>query len=410
MTAAPMTRALDRIYGSPREHLANLVTLYQELYHLPVLSRLFEVQHAQYQMATSSDTFVLVAAFNQNAELLVFRSGSRVLHTNEQRGARILGKQIEDYKSFCLELTANQIVEQNCGSGVAELIPIAFVENEFRCDGKSHFQRGIAFAGHLAGEFVNRREFHFEFVSEPPQEMIFQNREVAELAVAAMRGRQFQPDMEEVAAHRRPVLVQLFHRVVYKPILHGFSSARIRRAIQRHIGNPNSIIDVSAGDDHLIIESCSAHEPDVAVANDISWRQMEPLMREASSRNFYIIFTNHNVAALPYQKVFDVAVCKNTLHHVGTKSEMEAVLTRVGSVARKIIVVDIEDPRRSRRGRLFNWYYTNVLGDAGASHHFLTPNTFRRLLEAAFGDRLGGIEMIETLKGRYMLGVINPAS
>lgn len=188
-----------------------------------------------------------------------------------------------------------------------------------------------------------------------------------------------------------------------------FASKPLRNEIKKHITEPSSVLDVSAGDDELILEIAESTGASTVVANDIAWRQMEALRKRARARRLNIIFSNHNVAAIPFDTRFDLVLYKNTLHHAHSKEELKATLGKLEHLAKRLIIVDVEEPRRSKLARVFNWYYSYVYGDAahGDGHRFYTNEQFQTLVNLAFPDRNVQFFCNQNLRGRYMLAVVD---
>ena len=247
--------------------------------------------------------------------------------------------------------------------------------------------------------------YEISFGKTPPETMIFQNRESLTLAMKMRNTLNFFPDPEEIE-HTANGLRSRIHKLAVKPIVKKHSSSRIRKAIFERIGPVNSVIDVSCGDDETIFAISEALDPDIVVANDINWSAMKATMAKARDKNYHILFTNHHVCEMPFKRRFDVALCKNTLHHIPNANELVKALCAMREVAKRLIIVDIEDPRRSRAGRIFNKYYENFLGDGADDHNFLTKNKFRNLISRAYPDAEVEFEDIRTIKGRYMLADI----
>jgi ubiquinone/menaquinone biosynthesis C-methylase UbiE len=100
---------------------------------------------------------------------------------------------------------------------------------------------------------------------------------------------------------------------------------------------------VSCGDDNIIHQLASNKEA-IVVANDISWSQVQLLKLHAPN----IICTNHNASHLPFKdKAFDVALCKNTLHHMPHRKHLLSMLQSMKRIAKKIIIVEIENPNQT---------------------------------------------------------------
>lgn len=240
--------------------------------------------------------------------------------------------------------------------------------------------------------------------------MVFLNREVFLLAAKTLRQKYFEPPFEEVISALRPWPFRAFHRVIFKPLTYFLASKPLKKKITSFIREPKSVLDAAAGDDDFILEIAKHLGPDISVANDISWRQMAPLRRNAKARAMNIIFTNHNVAELPFVFQFDVVLSKNTLHHARSKDELLAILGRLRSVSKRLIIVDIENPKLAYLSRFFNLYYSHVYGDGDECHYFFTGHQFRKLMRLAFPNpNKTTFDKIHTIKGTYMIAVVDCA-
>jgi ubiquinone/menaquinone biosynthesis C-methylase UbiE len=51
---------------------------------------------------------------------------------------------------------------------------------------------------------------------------------------------------------------------------------------------------------------------------------------------------------MPFRKnVFDVAICKNTLHHMVSRQQLLEAVEKIKHIAKKIILVEIEKPEQT---------------------------------------------------------------
>lgn len=317
---------------------------------------------------------------------------------------------------------------------IDELMPVALVVNEFMSESITIKHHGIAFIARTDGKLLALRHVETKviddgdieishkpmlpdsglearFTTEIPERMAFHNREVLEVARqklssgVRLRAGQLRPERhpEVLAAEKKLVRFAKFvHRHTLKPFLHFFASRRVRSRILHSVAQPMSFLDAAAGDDTLVCRIAMELTPKLCVANDICWRDMEPLRRLAHAKKLNMVFTNHNADRLPYAVKFDVVLFKNALHHARSAEEAELFLNSIKNVAKRLIIIDVEDPRRRALSKLFNWYYTYLLHDEG--HRFCDWGQFRSLIQLCYGN--ASFELVKTIKGRYMIAII----
>jgi len=194
---------------------------------------------------------------------------------------------------------------------------------------------------------------------------------------------------------------QVIHRRVVAPLVFPFSSARLRKFLLNEIAGAASVLDVSCGDDEFILE---AQRPGrLCVANDRDPVAVSALRARAGGRP--ILLTCGDARSVAFRCTFDVVVCKNTLHHLPDRDAMLECVRHLATLARRLLVVDIEDPRLRLGARLWNAYYRRFLADDGRG--FLTAQDFQTVITAAVpqaGIRFG---CVQTIKGRYLTGVVD---
>jgi ubiquinone/menaquinone biosynthesis C-methylase UbiE/ADP-ribose pyrophosphatase YjhB (NUDIX family) len=425
---------LDSVYGTSIQRNTYLINRYREIYGLPFFSKDYEADPAFFAHATRSVNFVLVALFNREKKFLIVYS-STILSANKPVGWRLLGGPIYDDRES-IEESVNRIVRKETGLEVAELQPVAALENRFHCSGTTIIHRGLAFLVKPIGDFVSldtrynsdnspdddlkylsnllvARRHKFVSEAEVEDEMAFLNKQALLTAINVLKHKFFEAPMGEVEAAKRNPATKAFHRLVFKPITRK-SSRTLRNGIISHVPEVKSILDVSAGDDELILDLASKYAPQVCVANDISWRQMTEIRAKAKAKGLSILFTNHNLTDLPFDYVFDVVLFKNTLHHLHNKEELRAILRTLKRLSRRLLIVDIENPKKGTwSARLLNQYYERFYGDADEhEHHFFTMDKFKTLIGFAFDDvneseKQIQFHSIETFKGKYMIAVID---
>jgi ubiquinone/menaquinone biosynthesis C-methylase UbiE len=175
------------------------------------------------------------------------------------------------------------------------------------------------------------------------------------------------PDAE-ITANERARKKYERHRRWIKPIFRLLKKGwALDRAIASAIGQPATFLDASCGESRLLLRAQKAGAT-VCVGNDVSWSQIELLLGDLSpDLRYKIAFTNHNIVALPFKaNVFDVAICKDTLHHLGSPAEWHLVLNNLIRVAQKVIIVEVEDPTQRVISRVLNkYYYKGWLEDTG---------------------------------------------
>lgn len=203
-------------------------------------------------------------------------------------------------------------------------------------------------------------------------------------------------EIDAVATHPRRHAI---HRTVVTPLLKPFSSSILRGAIRGAVGDAASVLDVSCGDDELIV-SLAAEGRD-CVGNDVCLNLMRARAAEGAAHG--VVYTLHNVVQLPFSKRFEAAICKNTIHHL-TAGETADTLSQLDRLADEVVIVDVLDISSSCRARAFNAYYRRFLGDQG--RHFLTFDQFRARVCAGFPQRSVRYRQINTIKGRYVMAHI----
>lgn len=428
-------RLLLEVYGDPNQRTQQVLHAWKELYALPEIATEFHVDEAFFTFwRRPAVSFVVVAVFNYRDEHLLIYSPRR-FGDSEIIGWRLPGGPIRDRQGESLEEAARRVVWMETQLRIDELMPIAVVENTFRWQAERIDHYGLAFMArtestkftmhHLITtvEKGDAREIRQHvtpkdepgldatFTNDIPERMAFSNKAILETArskllsgVRVRSGKPAEPHPEVRSSRRLRVrLAKALHRFTVKKFLHFFASRPIRRCVIANVGQPSAFLDAAAGDDGLVCQIAAELTPKLCVANDISWRDMEPLRKVAHTKGLNIIFTNHNLDSLPFSVKFDVVLFKNALHHARSVQEASLFLESLKRVARRLIIVDVEQPRRTRYAKLFNWYYTHVLQDEG--HRFLDWGQFKRLVQLYYGQ--AAFQLVRTIKGRYMLAVID---
>ena len=124
-------------------------------------------------------------------------------------------------------------------------------------------------------------------------------------------------------------------------------------------------------------------ENNVIVFNDISLYQL----RCCESKCNNVLYTNDNILDLSFKNnIFDVSYCKNTLHHMNNDDEIIALLNNMYNISNKLVIVEIEDPKKvGGISKILNKYlYVDYLKDSGKYFlsfcKFFSPNKLINLL------------------------------
>lgn len=162
-----------------------------------------------------------------------------------------------------------------------------------------------------------------------------------------------------------------------------------------------SVLDVACGDDLTILKIQKAGK--LVVANDISRNSLKKISVKDKAKK--VIFSNQNMLDMKFDKKFDVAIVKNVMHHLNNPEEIDYFLNNLKSVAKKFIIIDIIDPKLNLLARLWNKYYIWMLDDQG--DYFINYEQFNKIFNLYFPDRKIKFSKIWTVKGPYMMAVIN---
>jgi len=172
-----------------------------------------------------------------------------------------------------------------------------------------------------------------------------------------------------------------------------------------------SIIDVSCGDNSFIFDLGKKQNIPIVVGNDISWDQLERLRQKLLNQNYNknVLFTNHNVASLPFvENAFDVSYCRNTLHHMPSLESQRSLLDSMFQVSKKLILIEIEDPKENGKGfpfYLHKWWFKGFLKDRG--NIYLTKTAFENLVNKMFNTKADiRFETFHNIMGNYLIATI----
>lgn len=207
---------------------------------------------------------------------------------------------------------------------------------------------------------------------------------------------------EDVRLHKDIGIGKYIHKYIVKPVSQRGSSRILRREILKASGKleNKTVLDVSVGDDKTILRI--ADRARLVYANDISIHTMVPVILAHYQDN--IIFSHENLLDLKVPRC-DIVICKNTLHHFKTVDQITRAFKKLRKLGKKIIIMDIEDPKLSAKARLWNAYYVFMLKDQGG--FFINYSQFKKALRIAYEGMSIKTKKISTIKGHYMLAIVN---
>jgi hypothetical protein len=104
-------------------------------------------------------------------------------------------------------------------------------------------------------------------------------------------------------------------------------------------------------------------------------------------------------------KKADYVICKNTLHHLKTSKQIRKALDQLKKLGKRIIIMDVQNPSDNLLAKIWNIYYRFLLGDQG--ENFLTYMEFSSHLKHVYSDRRVKLRKVNTIKGPYMMAVID---
>ncbi|MFA6407437.1 MAG: methyltransferase domain-containing protein [Candidatus Paceibacterota bacterium] len=394
-----MNLTLEALHATNEERGQFLIKKYQGLYGLPTIETRETVDYKFFLQAKRGINFVVIAAYDHARDFLTIRNFSR------GAGWELLGGFIHDAIQEQPEHAALRIVLGESGLAVSEMTPIAMVKNIFVYGEESVTHYGIAFMAECRGTPSLIHDFRGEFSANIPSHMLASDKSILKLAHHEVHKKKGGTPLQEIDSVNKFHILIWFHEWVVSPLMHYLSSSIIDAFLFKAIGCPTTFLDVAVGDDDFIIHLAKKCRKGFFVANDISFRTTEFLRKQVNDDEF-IVFTNHNATHLPFVEKFDVTLCKNTMHHMNSKEEMFLLLESLKNVSRKLVIVDIENPRQSTKAAyVWNWYYRKILGDQGG--FFLSQEQFHNIIKGFFSHERVKFGVIYTVKGRYLTAIVD---
>ncbi len=206
----------------------------------------------------------------------------------------------------------------------------------------------------------------------------------------------------------------LIHKKIISRIFHWFSSKKIRVVIFNLLKKMGfvserlyKIIDVSCGNDDLIIDLAQKFRNSEIIGNDLCDKQLLSIPRKEEINN--ITLTKRNILSDEFceTEIYDLIICKNTLHHLSRMDQL-SLLSKLINAGKYVIIVEIENPLKSSLSAyVWNFYYRKFLRDDGSN--FLSRFDFFNLISRSNNENpMTKIfhSDLKTIKGNYMFALV----
>ena len=382
---------------------------YKKIYNLPTVTSECNVSKKLYQYCLRKKYFILLLIYDDEGKIYFDRNMSDILCWGLPGGSV---KDTETINHALNRITQN--INRNIIIGYVE--PVTLIENVFNYCEDKFVHYGMDFIARIRNKYViDNKKLIGDFIEITDEEFSYINRLASKKVVEIFKDR-FDDIMRKTGNCFQDVEVSTneeyknrykFHNDFMKKFI--LTEKRKKKAeftelIKNNIKDANSIIDVSCGEDKFIFDLSRDLGINLVVGNDISWSQIELLNNNYQE----VIFTNHNAASLPFmEKVFDVAYCSNTLHHMPNKKTLISLLNSMERIAKKIVIVEIENP--SIVGgfpKILNKYwYMKFLKDVGGA--YLSEQQFQLIINNNFSKKYNiEFQKFENIMGKYMIAII----
>ncbi len=371
----------------------NIIDTYKNIYNLSELTYKEEVDFDFFRLCKAEYNFVVISVYNERKEMLLLRD------LNKNIGWELIGGYIKENEN--IEDAVNRIILKEAGLAVDELEPIAVLNNIFTWNNNSILHHGIAFVALSRGRIKSQPEnVKIIYTKDLPDVMVYQNKRILDIVKKIINNKAFNPPYEEIEITKRFFLAHIINKHVVHVVGY-LASRKIKKKILGLIfDKPKSIIDVCCGDDDFIFKLEKLYNPEICIANDISWKVLSLLKNKQKKSEVFL--TNHNVITTPFNKKFDLVIFKNTLHHI-PKNEQATLIKKLSTLSKQLIIIDVENPKKSNiLTKIWHWYYLYFLGDKG--RNFLTNSEFKEIIKDNINDKNLNFGIINTIKGRYFYG------
>jgi ubiquinone/menaquinone biosynthesis C-methylase UbiE len=415
---------LENIYGDSVALLKSLFKTYKDIYQLPeFIHEDPDVVPEAFEYAKKRLYFVILVLHTTQGYVCFQRSFDHGHLSLNLPGASIhLGK--DDTIITAIERVA---IRSFKGAKIADIAPIISLTNKFYCQNGETFEHyGLGVRALLLNDIQDVKNVSREvlykgkFSKDFPSKNIphAPARETYKVFKDWFNEKQYATYINEIEAQNKYFWRYTFHQSFVNPILKVFSYwigkhsiKDIKNKMLDKVGSAYKAIDIACGDDKGIFDHlCNVN---LFVANDISSDQIISMKKKYDSlhsklpKSSSLMFTNHDCLDLPFgDKVFDVAICRNVLHHMIAKADLLRLFENISRVAKRVIICEIEDPNKEGiYGRIRHRYYMEFLKDEGK--HFYTQDDFEKVIGSTFNGSKIEFEYLSTIRGMYMFAEIN---
>lgn len=393
----------DKIFKEKDECLEYVYKTYNKIYDLKNIYYEGKVSRELYNYVLKRKFFILLVIYDEDRRVYLERNIQDDLFWSLPGGSIKKNEEIH----AAIRRISEKIPSGQEKISIGEIEPIAFITNNFKYNDEEFSHYGFAFVARLRNKNKINIDDSTGCLVYPTKEEInkinrFANREVLKLAIERIKTFDTPAPEEEVSVNEKYNFRYMIHnQFVKKFILTDELKRKVEfiKLLKSYVGSAESLVDVSCGDSSLI-QKIAPNNCKYIVANDISWSQIELI---GSSQN--VIYTNHNAEYFPFKEnSFDIAYCGNTLHHMESKKGLLNLFSSMEKVAKKIIIVEIENPKESSTFSyiLNKYWYGYYLKDVGGS--YFNKNDFQSIISDFFIENFD-IEFSEfkNIQGNYLI-------
>lgn len=376
-----------------RKELESLINDYQKIFGLKTTRYREKVNQVFFTYCQKGSFFIEVISYNSQREIFVQRDLTR-----NKNAWELIGGWINKGESF--EDALDRVVAKETGSFLVEAIPVGIIKNTYFTNNNSTNHTGILYIGRIKDDTSVLG--NGMFTKTPEKYLNGKDRKIALLGQKMLANKILQPPVNEVISYSKNQPGHIFHKLFVKPLSYIGSSRIIQKRTMDQIKESDkSILDVACGDDLTILKI--QEKGKLVVANDISRNSLKKISVKDKNKN--VIFSNQNMLDIKFNKKFDAVIVKNVLHHLGNPEEIDYFLNNLKRLGNKFIIIDIIDPKLNLLARLWNKYYVLFLDDQG--DYFINYEQFKKIFKLYFADSKIEFSKIWTIKGSYMMAVIN---
>lgn len=413
---------IEKEYKKELSRLSKLFDIYADIYNLPVFVLEDEnIEPEAFEYALARRYFVILALHDKDGSICfqrTFDTGHLSMH--------LPGGSIRFHKGDTIINSIVRVAKKSFTKArIADIAPIISLKNRFTSkSGDTCEHQGLGVRALLLNDIkdvqdelreilsksVFLKTFPIKSIPHPPAKETF--KEFSKW----LKNKDYSTYTNEIFAQHQVMWRYYLHGITVKPVLNflskffgKYSIKAMKSEIDKRIPESSRVIDVACGDDKSIFDYLD--KVDLFVANDISVDQIIGMKKRCNKLfdnpdSQSIVFTNHDCLDLPFKdKTFDIALCRNLLHHLNTKSDVNKMLDNLKRISKNILIVDVENPAKENiLGRIRHCYYMKILKDEGK--HFYFRDEFEKLIKDKFPAHKPEFTYMPTIKGVYMFAYI----